>query len=87
MFRAEGINYPTALLILGVLVLGCSGFALLVRFSPATEKTAASEYAEAMARRRRDTRDQSGEPAGPSGSGYSTPASSDSTRSAATRLP
>jgi uncharacterized membrane protein YphA (DoxX/SURF4 family) len=40
------------LLILGVLVAGCSVFTMFVRFSPADEELAAREYALAMQRRR-----------------------------------
>lgn len=52
LFRAEGISYPQALLILGVLVAGCSGLTYLVRFKPADEEQAAKEHALAMAKRR-----------------------------------
>jgi len=52
LIRAEAISYPQALLILGVLVAGCSFFTFLVRFKPADEKTAAAEHAKAMAARR-----------------------------------
>jgi len=52
LFRSEAISYPQALLILGVLVTGCSFFTLLIRFKAADETEAAEEHAVAMARRR-----------------------------------
>jgi NNP family nitrate/nitrite transporter-like MFS transporter len=52
LFRSEKITYPQALLILGVLVAGCSALTLLVRFKAEDEKTAAEDYARAMERRR-----------------------------------
>jgi uncharacterized membrane protein YphA (DoxX/SURF4 family) len=52
LFRVEGISYPMALLILGVLVSGCSMFAFLVRFKPEEEAAAAAEFDAAIARRR-----------------------------------
>jgi uncharacterized membrane protein YphA (DoxX/SURF4 family) len=52
LFRAEGISYPQALLILGVLVAGCSVLTFFVRFEKADEETAAKEHAQAMAKRR-----------------------------------
>jgi len=52
LVRSETITYPQALLILGVLVAGCSSLVFLVRFSPAVEKEAAREHAVAMERRR-----------------------------------
>ena len=55
LFRAEGISYPTALLILGFCVAGFSFFAWLVRFSPAEEKAAHEEYAKAVESRRAAT--------------------------------
>ena len=52
LLRAEGVTYQSALLIMGVLVLGFSFFTFLVRFSTAEETTAKDEYAAAMARRK-----------------------------------
>ena len=54
LFRSESIDYRTALLILGVLVLVCSTAALAVRFSPQAESAAAAEHQVAMARRRQE---------------------------------
>ena len=54
LFRSENISYPQALSILGFCVAGCSFFALLVRFSPADEKSAADEFDKAMTRRRKE---------------------------------
>jgi len=51
LFRAEGISYPDALLILGGAVTLASFSALLVRFSPAEEAAARAELVGAMARR------------------------------------
>ena len=51
LFRAEGLSWPTALLILGVLVSLFSFLALTVRFSEAEERAAQVEHAEAMRRR------------------------------------
>ena len=47
-------SWPTALLILGGTVSAVSFLALAVRFAPETESTAAREFAEAAARRRRE---------------------------------
>jgi uncharacterized membrane protein YphA (DoxX/SURF4 family) len=52
LIRSDKISYPQALLILGVLVAGCSAFTFLVRFKPEAEKEAAREYAIAMEARR-----------------------------------
>lgn len=52
LMRAEGISYPTALLILGVLVFACSFAAYLVRFTPEMEASASKEYETAIAARR-----------------------------------
>jgi len=52
LFRSESLDYPQALMILGGLVCVCSFFSLLVRFSTADEKSAATEFDMAMARRR-----------------------------------
>jgi NNP family nitrate/nitrite transporter-like MFS transporter len=53
LFRSEDLSYQGAFLILGVLVLAFSFFALLVRFSPADEAEAAKAHAEALAERAR----------------------------------
>jgi NNP family nitrate/nitrite transporter-like MFS transporter len=53
LFRAEGISYPTALLILGGMVTLASFFTLAVKFSPAEEKSVAAEHAVAMEERRK----------------------------------
>lgn len=52
LFRLDDLAWPTALLVLGVLVTLFSFSALLVRFSPAEEKAAKDEFDAAMARRR-----------------------------------
>jgi NNP family nitrate/nitrite transporter-like MFS transporter len=52
LFRIESMTYPQVLLILGFLVVLFSFSTFLVRFSPADEKTAESEFAAAIARRR-----------------------------------
>lgn len=43
LFKAEALTWPQALLILGVIVTLCSGFAALVTFSEADEAAAATE--------------------------------------------
>ncbi|MCP5020538.1 MAG: MFS transporter [bacterium] len=48
LIRAENISYAKALLILGVIVLACSFFALLVTFTPEEEEVAAKEHAKAL---------------------------------------
>lgn len=48
LFRAEGISYPTALLILGGLVLMCSFCALTIRFGESEERVASEEYKVAV---------------------------------------
>ncbi len=53
LFRSEDLSYQGAFLILGCLVLAFSFFALLVRFSPEDEKTAAAEHALALEERAR----------------------------------
>ncbi|MCP3981186.1 MAG: MFS transporter [bacterium] len=58
LMRSEAITYPQALLILGVLVLGCSSLTLLVRFDRETEETVAREHAVAMAKRRETMADR-----------------------------
>ncbi len=52
LFRIENIDYPTALLILGVLVASCSLLALTVRFSTSEEADVAAEYGRALEKRR-----------------------------------
>lgn len=52
LFRGA-TSWPTALLILGMVVTGTSFLALAVRFSTDTEDEAAREFAEATAQRRR----------------------------------
>lgn len=44
LFRMEGVSYATALLWLGFVVMGCSVFSLLVKFSPETEKEVKKEF-------------------------------------------
>lgn len=58
LFRAEGLSYPQALLILGCGVGVCAFFTYLVRFSPAEEKAAAQEFDQAMQRRRAERADR-----------------------------
>ena len=53
LFRAEGISWPNALLILGAAVFVVSFIPLFVRFSEADEKTAAEEHARALEERAR----------------------------------
>ncbi len=57
LFKSEAITWPTALLILGVIVTLLSFFALAVRFSPADEAAAAAEHAEALAERAKTRRE------------------------------
>ncbi len=56
LFRAEGVTWPNALLILGCVVFVISFAALLVRFSEADEKAAAEEHSKALTERARITR-------------------------------
>lgn len=51
LLRAESITWPQALLILGVLVLICSGFTYFVAFEEHHENEAKEEYAKALADR------------------------------------
>lgn len=51
LFRAEGLSWPSALLILGGLVSVSSFLALAIRFSEAEERAAQAEHSEAMRRR------------------------------------
>jgi NNP family nitrate/nitrite transporter-like MFS transporter len=44
LFRMEGVSYATALFCLGFIVMGCSVFSLLVKFSPETEKEVKKEF-------------------------------------------
>lgn len=44
LFRMEGVSYATALFWLGFIVMGCSVFSLLVKFSPETEKEVKKEF-------------------------------------------
>jgi len=44
LFRMEGVSYATALFWLGFVVMGCSVFSLLVKFSPETEKEVKQEF-------------------------------------------
>ncbi len=57
------IAWPTALMILGAIIVGCSFCALLIRFSPEAESESHREYQEAAARNRRavDEEDESAE--------------------------
>lgn len=49
LFKMETLTYPEALAILGLFVTGISILALLVRFSPADEKSAALELESSLA--------------------------------------
>jgi NNP family nitrate/nitrite transporter-like MFS transporter len=49
-FRAENVSYAAALCWLGFIVLGCSAFALLIKFSPETEKEVQTEFDAARAK-------------------------------------
>jgi MFS transporter, NNP family, nitrate/nitrite transporter len=49
LFKMETLSYPEALAILGLFVTGISILALLVRFSPADEKSAALELQTSLA--------------------------------------
>lgn len=49
------IEWPTALLILGATVVGCSFCTLAVRFSPEAESAATKEYRAAAARRKKES--------------------------------
>lgn len=51
LLRAESITWPQALLIMGVLVLFCSGFTYMVSFSKSHEAEAEEEYNKALADR------------------------------------
>ncbi|MAE45478.1 MAG: MFS transporter [Planctomycetes bacterium] len=53
LFRSESLSYQGAFLILGFLVLAFSFLALLVRFSPEDERSAAAEHARALEKRAR----------------------------------
>lgn len=44
LFRMEGVSYATALFWLGFIVMGCSVFSLLVKFSPETEREVKQEF-------------------------------------------
>lgn len=48
LFRTEALSWPTALLILGSVVLVCSGFTALVRFSPEDEAHAKRDIEERL---------------------------------------
>lgn len=52
LIRYEGLSYPQALMILGVLVTAFSGFTFLVRFQPEVEEEAERELIAAQKRRR-----------------------------------
>jgi len=54
LFRAEGLTWPQALLILGCAVSATSFLAFLVRFSTADEKAVAEEHSRALVDRARD---------------------------------
>ncbi len=56
LFRAEGITWPNALLVLGCVVFLTSFVALLVRFSEEDEKAVAAEHSEALEHRARSAR-------------------------------
>lgn len=53
LIRSPNIDYPTALLILGMIVVALSFCAFLVRFSPEEEKFAGVEHAQATEERRK----------------------------------
>lgn len=53
LFKYESLSYQNAFLTLGIIVLCFAFFALLVRFSEADEKNAASEHSTALAERAR----------------------------------
>ncbi len=44
LFRMEGVNYATTLLYLGLIVMGCAVFSLLVRFSAEAEKEVKEKF-------------------------------------------
>lgn len=52
LFKVESLSYPEALFIIGLVVTGTSILALLVRFSPETEKEAKLEMKKLMAESR-----------------------------------
>ena len=52
LFRMEGLPWPQALLLLGVVVVCASSLTLLVRFSPAAEVEARAEMEERLRRAR-----------------------------------
>ena len=52
LFRMEGVPWPQALLLLGVVVVCASSLTLLVRFSPAAEVEAREEMEERLRRAR-----------------------------------
>jgi len=58
LFRAEGISYPQALLILGVAVCSVSVVVWAVRFNAATEADAKQRFDAAIARRRQERADR-----------------------------
>ena len=55
LLRAEGISYPDALLILGVVVMAVSFCTFAVRFSASDEKVSAEEHHAALRERARAT--------------------------------
>jgi NNP family nitrate/nitrite transporter-like MFS transporter len=58
LFRSESLNYPQALMVLGVLVSLFAFFSFLVRFSPEDEKAAAAEFDKAMVKRRAELKER-----------------------------
>ena len=50
LFRAEGLSYSLMFFLLGLIVIACSVFSLLVRFSPETEQAVQLEIEAARAR-------------------------------------
>jgi NNP family nitrate/nitrite transporter-like MFS transporter len=50
LFKTESITWPQALLILGVLIVGCSSLVFLVRFSAQDESSAREEVAARLSR-------------------------------------
>ena len=51
LFRMEGVSYAMGLFYLGLIVIGCSVFSLLVKFSLADEKQIKEEFDAAYAKR------------------------------------
>ncbi len=54
LFKAENISYPEALFILGIVVAGVSGLAMLVRFSAEDEREAQIEMDESLTTKKQE---------------------------------